>query len=90
MDNYLINCDYLPCFFILHLDQFTDDKNLQGDIKQTEGDLLERDVYDALQSHFKSRQDENVLIVQGLEMIKLGGERGRNVHEIDFLVIIYW
>ena len=67
--------------------QFPDDKNLQGDVKQTEGDLLERDVYDALQSHFKSRRDENVLIVQGLEMIKLGGERGRDVHEMDFLVI---
>ncbi len=25
--------------------------------------------------------------VQGLEMVKLGGARGRNVHEIDFLVI---
>ena len=67
--------------------QFPDDKKLQGDVKQTEGDLLERQVYDALQTHFKSRKKEDVLIVQGLEMVKLGGERGRNVHEIDFLVI---
>ena len=67
--------------------QFPDDKKLQGDVKQTEGDLLERQVYDALQTHFKARKKEDVLIVQGLEMVKLGGERGRNVHEIDFLVI---
>ena len=67
--------------------QFPADKKLQGDVKQTEGDLLERQVYDALQTHFKSRKKEDVLIVQGLEMVKLGGERGRNVHEIDFLVI---
>ena len=49
--------------------------------------MLERQVYDALQTHFKSRKNEDVLIVQGLEMVKLGGARGRNVHEIDFLVI---
>ena len=67
--------------------QFPEDKKLQGDVKQTEGDLLERQVYNSLQTHFKSRKKEDVLIVQGLEMVKLGGERGRNVHEIDFLVI---
>ena len=67
--------------------QFPDDKKLRGDVKQTEGDLLERQVYQALQTHFKSRKNEDVLIVQGLEMVKIGGERGRNIHEIDFLVI---
>ena len=67
--------------------QFPDDNKLLGDVKQTEGDLLERQVYEALQTHFKSRKKEDVLIVQGLEMVKLGGESGRNVHEIDFLVI---
>ena len=67
--------------------QFPDDKKLRGDVKQTEGDLLERQVYQALQTHFKSRKNEDVLIVQGLEMVKIGGERGRNIHEIDFLII---
>ena len=67
--------------------QYPDDKKLQGDVKQAEGDLLERQVYEALESHFKPRKNEDVLIVQGLEMVKLGGERGKNVHEIDFLVI---
>ena len=67
--------------------QFPDYKKLRGDIKQTEGDLLERQVYQALQTHFKSRKNEDVLIVQGLEMVKIGGERGRNIHEIDFLII---
>ena len=67
--------------------QFPDDKKLRGDVKQTEGDLVERLVYQALQTHFKSRKNEDVLIVQGLEMVKIGGERGRNIHEIDFLII---
>ena len=68
-------------------EQFPDDKIIYGEIKQTEGDLLERQVYDALQQHFKSRKKEDVLIVKGIELVKIGGARGRNVHELDFLVV---
>ena len=68
-------------------EQFPEDKKLIGDIKQTEGDLLERQVYDALRLHFKSRSHEDVLIIQGIELVKIGGERGKDVQELDFLIV---
>ena len=68
-------------------EQFPNDKKLQGDIKQTEGDLLEQQVYDTLKKHFYSKVDEVVLVLQGFELVKLKGEKGSNVRELDFLVI---
>ena len=37
--------------------------------------------------YFKSKENEDVLIVQGIEMVKLDGKKGENVREMDFLVI---
>ena len=67
--------------------QFPDDKKLLGEIKQTKGDLLERKVYEALKEYFNNKPNENVLVIQGIEMVKLGGIRGRDKQEVDFLVI---
>ena len=55
--------------------------------RQTKGDMLERQVYDALKKHFNEGVDEDVLVIQGIELIKLGGERGSDKQEVDFLVV---
>ena len=49
--------------------EFPNDKKLLGAIKATEGDLLERKVYDALKNYFKPRQKEDVLIIQASKLI---------------------
>ena len=69
------------------MEQYPDDKKLIGDIRQSKGDMLERQVYDALYKHFSSKVDEDVLIIQGLELVKLGGVKGSDKQEVDFLIV---
>ena len=69
------------------MEQFPNDKKLIGDIRQTKGDMLERQVYNALKKHFSTRLNEDVLVIQGLELVKLGGVSGGDKQEVDFLIV---
>ena len=42
-------------------------KKIQGEVRSTKGDLLEREAYNAIKSHFKSIE-EDVFVIHGLEM----------------------
>ena len=58
-----------------------------GDIRQTKRDMLEHQVYDALKKYFSNRSNENVLVIQGLELVKLSGARRSDKQEVDFLIV---
>ena len=46
--------------------QFPSDKKLSGEVKQTVSDLIEKEVYKVLESFFKGRKSEAILVVQGI------------------------
>ena len=68
-------------------EQYPEDKKLSGEIDHSESDLVEREAYDLLKKHFPPNED--VVIIHGLELVKLGFKKGVDVQEIDFLVINY-
>ena len=47
--------------------QFPSDKKLSGEVKQTVSDLIEKEVYKVLESFFKGRKSEAILVVQGIQ-----------------------
>ena len=47
--------------------QFPLDKRLSGEVKQTVGDLIEKEVYKVLESFFQGRKNEAVLVIQGIQ-----------------------
>ena len=40
-----------------------------------------------MKKHYSTKLNEDVLVIQGLELTKLGGERGSDKQELDFLVV---
>ena len=49
------------------LENNPNDKKLQGEIRQTKGDILEKEVYETLLDYYKSK-NEDVLVIHGIEM----------------------
>ena len=47
--------------------QFPSDKKLSGEVKQTASDLIEKQVYKVLESFFKGRKNEAILVIQGIQ-----------------------
>ena len=47
--------------------QFPSDKKLCGEVKQTVSDLIEKEVYKVLESFFKGRKSEAILVIQGIQ-----------------------
>ena len=43
---------------------------------------------DIIKQHFEARKEkEDVAIIQGLHLVKLGEARGKNFKELDFLIV---
>ena len=68
-------------------EQFPEDTNLCGEIDHAKSDIIEREVYDLLKKYFPTNED--VVIIHGLDLVKLGCKKGLDVQEIDFLVLNY-
>ena len=63
--------------------------SFQADVKQTKADLIEKQVRDVVTGYYKELDGVAVLIIQGLEMLMLDAPKGKNVQEVDFLIINY-
>ena len=61
--------------------------SFQSELKLTKADLIEKQVRDVVTGYYKELDGVAVLIIQGLEMLILDAPKGKNVQEIDFLVI---
>ena len=63
--------------------------SFQADVKQTKADLIEKQVRDVVTGYYKELDGVAVLIIQGLEMLMLDAPKGKNIQEVDFLIINY-
>ena len=63
--------------------------SFQADVKQTKADLIEKKVRDVVTGYYKKLGGVAVLIIQGLEMLMLDAPKGKNIQEVDFLIINY-
>ena len=63
--------------------------SFQAELKLTKADLIEKQVRDVVTGYYKELDGVAVLIIQGLEMLMLDAPKGKNVQEIDFLIINY-
>ena len=61
----------------------------QSDINHTKADLVEKQVRDVVTGYYKELDGVAVLIIQGLEMLMLDAPKGKNIQEVDFLIINY-
>ena len=61
--------------------------SFQADVKHTKADLIEKQVRDVVTGYYKELDGVAVLIICGLEMLMLDGPKGKNVQEVDFLII---
>ena len=61
----------------------------QAVVKLTKADLIEKQVRDVVTGYYKELDGVAVLIICGLEMLILDAPRGKNVQEVDFLIINY-
>ena len=60
---------------------------LQGEIKITNSDLIEKEVRDVVTMYYKKLDGVAVLVIHGIDMLILDGPKGQNVQEIDFLIV---
>ena len=63
--------------------------SFQSDLKLTKADLIEKQVRDVVTGYYKELDGVAVLIICGLEMLMLDGPKGKNVQEVDYLIINY-
>ena len=63
--------------------------SFQAELKLTKADLIEKQVRDVVTGYYRELDGVAVLIIQGLEMLMLDGPMGKNVQEVDFLIINY-
>ena len=63
--------------------------SFQSDLKLTKADLIEKQVRDVVTGYYKELDGVAVLVICGLEMLMLDAPRGKNVQEVDFLIINY-
>ena len=63
--------------------------SFQADLKLTKADLIEKQARDVVTGYYKELDGVAVLIIQGLEMLMLDSPKGKNVQEVDFLIINY-
>ena len=61
----------------------------QGELKLTKADLIEKQVRDVVTGYYKELDGVTVLVICGLEMIMLDAPKGKNIQEVDFLIINY-
>ena len=59
---------------------------LKGDIARQQGDLCEMNLVEALKQHYEGR---NVIVINGLKMLKLDGKPGQDEQEIDIIIVDY-
>ena len=67
------------------LENNPDDKKLLGEIRQAEGDLTEKEVYEALKDYFGKRK-ESVLVINGNELPVVLGDTSKK-QEMDFIIV---
>ena len=63
--------------------------SFQAEVKLTKADLIEKQVRDVVTGYYKELDGVAVLVICGLEMLMLDAPRGKNVQEVDFLIINY-
>ena len=63
--------------------------SFQAELKLTKADLIEKQVRDVVTGYYKELDGVAVLVICGLEMLMLDAPRGKNVQEVDFLIINY-
>ena len=62
---------------------------LQGGIKITKADLIEKKARDVVTMYYKKIDGIAVLIIHGIEMLILDAPKGKNKQEIDFVIVNY-
>lgn len=62
---------------------------MQGRIKITKSDLIEKKARDVVTMYYKKIDGVAVLIIHGIEMLILDAPKGKNKQEIDFVIVNY-
>ena len=63
--------------------------SFQAELKLTKADLIEKQVRDVVTGYYKELDGVAVLVICGLEMLMLDAPKGKNIQEVDFLIINY-
>ena len=63
--------------------------SFQAELKLTKADLIEKQVRDVVTGYYKELDGVAVLVICGLEMLMLDAPKGKNVQEVDYLIINY-
>ena len=63
--------------------------SFQAEFKLTKADLIEKKARDVVTGYYKGLDGVAVLIFQGIEMLMLDAPKGKNVQEVDLLIINY-
>ena len=62
---------------------------MQGGIKTTKADLIEKRARDVVTMYYKKVDGVAVLVIHGIEMLILDAPKGKNKQEIDFVIVNY-
>ena len=62
---------------------------MQGGIKITKADLIEKKARDVVTMYYKKIDGVAVLVIHGIEMLILDAPKGKNKQEIDFVIVNY-
>ena len=63
--------------------------SFQAELQQTKADLIEKKARDVVTGYYKQLDGVAVLIFQGIEMLMLDAPKGKNIQEVDLLIINY-